>query len=334
MFRPRLVGFGHNMGPALSFGDQQAALSFLVSQITHIEAEVYRIQYPDIQYPDLIPVDTSAPEWVKSITFFSMDRTGRAEWLNHNAKDIAIADLIRDKHESTVEMAGVGYRYTLEEIGQAMMMQINLTTEKAEAARRAYEEFVDDFAIRGDTTRNMTGLINDPNVLIVNAPTDGSDGGSTFDNKTGAQITRDLNSLLSGIYTDSRTIEMADTLLLPVGVFTDLATVQMSTASDISVLEWFQRYNVFTATTGQPLMIRGVRGLETADASGFGRAVAYRRDPQVLKMHIPMVHRFLPVWQTGPLIFDVPGIFRIGGVEIRRPSAVRYLDGVSEEPYE
>jgi len=48
----------------------------------------------------------------------------------------------------------------------------------------------------------------------------------------------------------------------------------------------------------------------------------------VLKMHIPMPFRFLPAWQTGPMKFDVPGIFRVGGVDIRRPKAVRYLDGI------
>jgi hypothetical protein len=53
----------------------------------------------------------------------------------------------------------------------------------------------------------------------------------------------------------------------------------------------------------------------------------------VLKMHIPMPHRFLPVWQTGPMRFDVPGIFRLGGLEIRRPKAVRYVDGISDAPY-
>lgn len=41
-----------------------------------------------------------------------------------------------------------------------------------------------------------------------------------------------------------------------------------------------------------------------------------------------MPHRFLPVWQTGPMWFDVPGIFRFGGLEIRRPGAARYVDGI------
>jgi hypothetical protein len=75
-------------------------------------------------------------------------------------------------------------------------------------------------------------------------------------------------------------------------------------------------------------MIRGLRGLDTASASGGGRAIAYRCDPDVVKMHVPMTHRFLPVWQTGPIVFDVPGIFRLAGLEIRRPGAFRYADGI------
>jgi hypothetical protein len=56
--------------------------------------------------------------------------------------------------------------------------------------------------------------------------------------------------------------------------------------------------------------------------------VAYRRDPSVVKMYMPMPFRFLPVWQTGPIIFEVPGIFRLGGVDVRRPKAMRYVDGI------
>jgi hypothetical protein len=45
-------------------------------------------------------------------------------------------------------------------------------------------------------------------------------------------------------------------------------------------------------------------------------------------MHIPMPHQFLQAREAGPLIFDVPGIFRLGGIEIRRPSAFRYSNGI------
>ena len=50
----------------LNMYDSQQALSFLTQQATMIEAEVYRIQYPEIQYANLIPIDTSGGDARKS----------------------------------------------------------------------------------------------------------------------------------------------------------------------------------------------------------------------------------------------------------------------------
>jgi len=314
--------------------DAQQALGFLVSQTAYIEPLAVQVQHPDIQYPNLIPVDTSAPEWAKSVTYYSSEQVGRAGWLNHMAHDIHVADVERTKFEVGVELADIGYRYTLEEIGQAMMIPgQNLTAERASAARRAYEEFVDDIALRGGDGKNFKGIINYPGITTVDAANDGTDTHAHWASKSADQILRDVNDALTGMYVASLTVEIADTILLPVEAMGIIATKRVD-QTNMTVLQFLLANNVYSHTTGRPLTIRAVRGLETAGTNGTGRMVAYRRDPQVLKMHIPMTHRFLPVWQTGPLVFDVPGIFRLAGLEIRRPGAVRYIDGILEPAYE
>ena len=100
----------------------QNALSFLVSQTTYIEPQVVRIKYPTLNYAELIPVDTLGNEWAKSVTFFSIDQVGQADWFSGLATDVPLADIQRAKHEQGIEMAAIGYRYTLEELGQAMML--------------------------------------------------------------------------------------------------------------------------------------------------------------------------------------------------------------------
>ena len=89
--------------------DAQQALGFLISQVSHVEAQVVKVLYPDIQYPQLIPVDTSANEWAKSVTWFSMDKVGRAQWFNHLANDMPLADTQRNRFEQGIEMAGIGF---------------------------------------------------------------------------------------------------------------------------------------------------------------------------------------------------------------------------------
>jgi hypothetical protein len=313
---------------------QQSARAFLLSQKTHIETAAIDIRYPDIQYPSLIPIDTSANEWAKSITFFSNDRLGRAQWFHHMAKDIPRADVVREKFEHTIEMAAIGYGYTLQELGEAQLVPgTNLQTDRAAAARRAYEEFMEDVAFRGDTEKAWTGLVNDPNVSASFAEFDGTGSSSAWSDKTADQVLRDLNDVLTGIWVESLTVEMADTLLLPLAAMSALATRRIPETT-MTIMEFIKKNNAYTMNSGAPLTIRAVRGLETAGEGDTGRIVAYRKDAQVLKMHIPMAHRFLGVWQDGPLQFEVPGIFRTGGVEIRRPGAVRYLDGVLSAEYE
>lgn len=313
----------------LNIGDSQQALGFLIQQTSHIEAEVNRIQYPDIIYPTLVPVDTSANEWAKSVTYFSLDRVGQANWFDGMASNMPVADINRSKFEQTIEMAGIGYRYTLEELGHAMMVPgTNLTSERAEAARRAYEEFMDRLVRVGDTRKGVTGLFNNANVTREDAVNDGTGSSRLWTAKTADQIVRDVNNALLGVFEGSLTVEMADTVLLPISAMKTLAEKRIDSTT-ITALQYLATNNLYTFTTGAPLMIRGVLDLENAGSGSTGRMVVYRRDPRVVKFHLPMPHRFLPVWQTGPITFDVPGIFRVGSVDIRRPGAFRYVDGIT-----
>jgi len=301
--------------------DAQAALGFVTAQTTHIEREVNETVYPDIQYPALVPVDTSAHPFAKSVTYYSSDKFGTAKWINGNADDIPLAGTELAKHETSVHMAGIGYGYGYEEINQAQMLGINLTADDAMAARRAYEEMVDRVALSGDAAKGFSGLINNSAVTAA-AVTTGSWAAATED-----QILADINGVILAVSSDTQYAAMADTLLLPYAKLNLLATNRLGD-TQMTILEFLRRNNTYTAMTGQELTIRAVRGLETAGAAGVARMVAYRRNPQVLKLHIPMPHRFLPVYQDGPLNFVVPGVFRLGGLDIRRPKEVRYGDGI------
>jgi len=226
-------------------------------------------------------------------------------------------------------MAAIGYGYTLEELGTAQLLGMNLSADKASAARRAAEEKIDQVAFVGDAAKGFTGLVNAATPTATTAPADGTGSATTFASKTPDQVLRDINGQLTGIFTGTVGVEMADTLLLPYSVLLDLSTRRIDAVNQTTILEWVERNNIYTRTTRQPLTISGAFGyLDAAGAGGTKRMVAYRRSPEVLKFHMPMPYRFLPAWQTGPIKFDIPGIFRLGGVDIRRPKAVRYLDGV------
>lgn len=316
-----------NDGRHLSILDApQAGLGFLQSQTAHIEREVNKIVYPEAQYAQLIPVDTSANPWVTAVTYYSMDMTGKANWFNGYGQDIPNVGVKMEQFNTGVHMAAIGYDFTIQEIEQARMMGVPLAVDKAEAARLAYEKFVDNLALNGDTTKNFSGFVGYTGITPTNVPNDGTGSSRLFSTKTPDQILRDLNEPLISIYSGTLQTEMADTLLLPPSTFAAIASTRVTDGSKM-VLDLFRESNVYTATTGRPLQIIAVRALETAGASSTKRMIAYRKSPQVLKLHVPMPHTFFPAVTTNNIHFEVPGIFRLGGLDIRRPGAVRYRDG-------
>lgn len=305
--------------------DTQANLGFVTTQTSHIETQVYQMRFPEIRYQGLIPVDTSANEWATSVTYFSQDMVGKADWLSGKASDIPTVSGTRQKYETSVYMAGIGYDYGLEEINQARMLGINLSSDYAVAARRAYEQMVDGIALSGDTVKGFQGLFNYSGVTAATAP-NGAASSPLWANKTADEVLTDVNAGIIGVHVATNTVAMADTVLMPTTRLQAMASRRIPD-TDLTILEFIKKSNVYTAETGQELTIRGVRGLETAGAGGTARMITYRRSPDVMKLHIPMPHRFMPVQQVG-LQYVIPGIFRLGGLDIRLPKEVLYTDGV------
>lgn len=299
----------------------QAAMNFLVEQTTHIESEVNETVYPDITYDQLIPVDTSAHPFVQTVEYTTMEKAGQAEWINGNADDIPHADVSRGRVKKSVYMAAIGYEYGYEELEQAFMLGVPLTADKADAARYSYETFVQKVAFNGDTGKGYEGLFNSTAVTKVSAAQ------AINDSATDAQILSLVNTLLSGIAESSENTSMANTLLMPLATLNYLATRRLGD-TQMTLLQFIRDNNIYTLSTGQTLDIRGVVQLATAGTGGTKRMVAYRKSPQVVKLHLPMPHKFLPPWKASPLRWDIAGIFRMGGTDWRRPHEARYMDGV------
>jgi hypothetical protein len=310
------------------------ALNFVTQQALTINPTVYAQKFPDLPWNELAFVDSSAPEWTPGIVTFTSAQVGAARWYSGGAKDIAKADVTMDRVQANVHMASIGYSYDLEEVGQAQLLDMSLSASKAVAARRAYNEFMWNVVQVGDTAKGLTGLINQSGVTSGLAPADGTGSVTTwFDangnaTKTPTQLLRDFNNALIGVFTGTNTVEMADTVLLPFTTLSYMAATPMSATNSETILSFIERTNLYRQRTGQNLDIRGVLGLDTAGAGSTRRMVVYANREDVVKTLLPMPHRFMPVFQDGPIHFEVPGLFRTGGVDVLRPSAFRYLDGI------
>lgn len=313
-------------------------LAFVQGQAFKVNQRVYETKFPDWDFSRLIFVDTSGPEWSPGILTYTSDMSGAAQWQSAYAKDVPKADVSQDMQTKAFHLAAIGYDWNIEEVNTAIQIGGTLADRRARAARQAYTKFMYDVTVKGSTEKGLGGLTNYSGVTTTTAPADGT-GSVTFwvnasgvGTKTPAQIVRDINAALQGVYLDTLEVEMADTILLPIEALTYLSQTPYSATTMETVLSFVQRTNIYTLTTGRPLTIRGLRDLGIAGGSSTGRLVAYKNDENDVKLHLPMPHRFLPIWQSGPMQWDVPGIFRTGGVELMSTKAFRYVDGISQPP--
>ena len=302
--------------------DAQVAVGFVRAQAEYIETVVNETVYPDIQYARLVPVDTGADPFVDTVLYISSDKFGKADWINGNADDIPLAGTSRAQFRTGVHTAGIGYGFGWEEINKARRFGINLEAEDAVAARRAYEEMVDRVVLRGDSAKGFSGLFNYPGIGRTAAP-------AAFVDATPVNVILGaINDMLMAGHVGTGYTSFANTVLMSPEKLAYLATRRLSDDSETTVLAFLRANNVVTLTTGQQIAFIGAIGLSEAGDGGTQRMIAYRRDPQVLKLHLPMPHRFLPAQQDGVLSVVVPGVFRMGGVDIRRPAEFRYMDGI------
>lgn len=325
--------------------DAGVMLSFARQQSHVLNSQVYDIEYPEMDLRGLIPINTNIPQWASGMDTFVMDKVGRAAWQSTYAKDVPLADVTMTMVSTTFAEYAVGYQWNIGELGKAQFSNFPLTTRRAESARFASELFVYENALIGDPIKGWTGLLNNAQAQVSISPATGSAAPNSAwvlndgtGNKTPEEILSEVNVLIMGPPNGELGVVtnlLADTVLLPSAAYTYISTTPFGvTSPGKTILQAIMESNVYTQRTGHPLTIRELPVLATQAELGIvggGRAVAYRNDASVLELPMPMIFQFYPVYQDGPFNFTVPGMGRIGQLDLKRP-ALRYLDGITPVP--
>lgn len=291
-------------------------LAFAQSQQAIIERETFSEarDMADIVYSQFVPI-VGGNELAQSVLYVSSKNAGQAEFINANADDVPMADTQLDVKPQLVYTAAIGYGWGWEELLRARSMGVSLQADRAFAARRAYEEMVQRLVFEGDSRRNMTGLLG-----VTTAGTQVTTGftgawSTSSPAADAATIAKDLITLMRG--TGRGNQATANRIVLPAKEFTHASVTFFANSSMTAIDLIRQRYPGVQITSREAL-----------DSTGGGgnsfKYLAYRYDPTSLAFYLPMPLRFMPVYQAGPLRFEVPGVFRAAGLNVKRKEDFAY----------
>jgi hypothetical protein len=312
------TGNDFSMDVAMDIKTADDGLAFFVSQLSNVEAKIYKVKYRKIVYQEFIPVSTQDPEWIDEVTYISYDAVTSGKFIGANGKDLPKSDLTAAKSTIPVFYGGNSYDYSLDELRKSQALRMPVDTLKAQMSFRGFQEHAQTVAFFGDTDRGITGLFNNANVQLDTSVVD-------WDTATGQEIVADMNQVLINVWQNSAETHLADVIIIPSTQYAQISNQRMDSGTDTTILEFFRMNNLFTQMTGGDLTIKPNFEVQTAGVGDSPRMMAYELNDENLTMRMPLPWRSLAPQPTG-LVVEVPAEYKFGGVEFRYPGSAAYRD--------
>lgn len=295
---------------------------FFQRQLEYIKARSYDVQYAELPARMLFPVSNEAGAGATTITYRTYDQAGSAKIINAYADDLPRADVAGQETTIPIRSVGVSYGYNIDEIAASQMVGGSLDQRRANAARRANEQVVNDTAFFGDAEFGLPGFFSNPNIPKGNVVDPG--GGTEWINKTPDQILFDINDIFADVYETTKMVEKADTLLLPVAQWSYIMSTPRSSNSDTTIAQYVAQNSPYLTSVDDMIPVNELAGVGTG---GVDVMVAYTRNPDKLQLEIPVELEMLPVQQEG-LEFIIPGRSRLAGLNVYYPLSASIGEGI------
>lgn len=297
--------------------------AFFSNQLEQIRTTLYEKKYPEFKGRRLVPVKNDIHPGAMQYTERGVDEVGEAEFLTDLADDSPEVEVVKDGEDTYyMRMFGLKYGWGLQEARNAMFAGVSLDTRKANACRKGIERFIDKHLLIGGVTGGKTlyGLFT---LAGAFAPlTFAGDLVGNFRDQSSEDLYRNLMEFVSNIYTNSKEIEIPDTLVMPTTLKAFLQNRFMGDANKSSVLAYFLESNemITNVETSHYLEVGGGHG----GAGGLARFTCYKRDPEVLEGLVNEFEQLPPEYRS--MRVQTQCIARVGGIAARRPKGISYWD--------
>lgn len=292
---------------------------FLKTNMSAVETKVYEQQFPEATYLTAIPISGAMPEWTTSIIYRSLSATGMAKFIATGAYDVPMLNLDPKTTAIQVRSGGIGFGYSLEDLAQSQEFGTPIDSSGAVMARRFAEQHIQKISMLGDADVGFEGFVNNTNVPAGNATT-----GDWLTTATPAQILQDINDAFSDVVEDTLNVERPNRLALPLAQWNFIMHTPRSVDSDMTIAKFVVANSPYITSLAQIVPIVELKGAGTLAAD---RMMVYTYAEDKVVLHTPMPFNILDPQAKG-LGYEVPTMYRVGGVEFRYPLSAAYYDGI------
>ena len=244
---------------------------------------------------------------------------GGKPWLNPNSTTMPGVNVDEERIVQAVRLLGQEISYTSVDLERAQMTGAPIDTQKLQALNSMYQMFIDEQVYMGDTAVAAKGLVNNASVTV------GAAYGAVWAGATPDAILTDVNASLNTAWAASGYAVCPDSLLLPPAQYAILTGSKVSTAGNVSIMEYLKANSLAMSVNGRPLRIEPVKWLTNAGAGGsINRTVYYTNAANYVRFPLVPIRRETAYYQS--IRFTAPYIWAMGEVEVIYPETVLYRD--------
>ncbi|MCG3461536.1 DUF2184 domain-containing protein [Xenorhabdus bovienii] len=267
--------------------------------------------------------DVSIADEVSSFTNTELAATGGVNpngknWIGKNSTAIPGVGLTIDRTAQPLTLWGMELGWTLPELASAQQVGRPIDSQKYDAMLLKWNMDVDEQIYIGDADLGMTGLLN------LTQVTPRAAAASWTKHLKADDIVADINILLTDAWVASGYALCPRKIGLAPELFGLLASLRVSDAGNISVLEYVKINCIAFQENGTPLEIVSMKWASKRGVGGAHRMVAYTQEeknirfPMVPLLNTPLEYRGLHQLTTY--------YGKLGQVEVPYANTIAYLD--------
>ena len=274
--------------------------------------------------------DVSIADEVASFTNSSFAAVGGIQpngkaWAGKDANAIASLALDIGKTPQPLNLWAMELSWTIPELESAIRLGRPVDSQKLEGLNLRLQMDTDEQVYIGDSLLGIPGLVNSPLISATNVP-NGAGGSPLWAQKTPAEILKDVNTLLNAAWAASGWKVAPTDLRLPPVQFGYIVSQTVSTAGNISILEFLRQNSLSNSINGRPINIQPLKWLVGRGAANADRMMAYTKDRKYAQFPLVPLQRTPLEYRS---LYQLTTYFgRLGQIEFRYPETLGYADGI------
>lgn len=294
---------------------------FFQKELEQIKSRAYDVLYPELTYDKAFPVSTEINPGANEIVYRTYDRRGQSKIVVGPANNIPRVDVEGKETRIPVRPLVSSFGYTVDEIEAARFVGRPLEQQRANACRKAIEEQMNDIAWKGDTESGLKGFFTS-SIPTSAAPDGGS--GTAWSTKTAAQILTDINYAFTRVFKDSKGVERANMMGVPLAQWNLITTTQYAANSDLTIAQWIIRQSPWLSSMDQ---IMAINELDSSFTGATDYLCVWTKSPDKLQVEMPMDVTFMEPQLDG-LEYVTIARAKTGGMNVYYPVSAYILSAI------